>query len=55
MVEGALPFMAVCLQVQTKLAQQPQGLGVVTQRPPAIKTRRPTTPILLVGTTTTTD
>jgi hypothetical protein len=55
MVEGLLPFMAVCLQVQTKLAQQPQSLGSVTERPPALKSRRPTTPGLLVGTTTTTD
>jgi hypothetical protein len=55
MVEGVVPFMAVCLQVQTKLAQQPHRLGVVTERRPVLKTRRPTTPSLLVGTATTID
>jgi hypothetical protein len=41
MVEGVVPFMAVCLQVQTKLAQQPQSLGSVTERPAGVKIETP--------------
>ena len=54
MVEGAVPFMAVCLQVQTKLEQQPHSLGSVTVGGPALKTRQAMMRSLLVATTTTT-